>query len=464
MRSVTLNSLFLALGLAVLPAAAAAQGPTPAERWQSDVEHAAALACVQVQTFFAGTLPALEGDCAVSAFTRREIVPGIAEYGFRLATGSGAFDSIGIHRVVQETAPYEFAPTGPPLLMTHGDVWGFDAAFLANVDSPAAPDDRALPVFLAQNGVDVWGIDLGWTFVPASTTDFSFFAGWGMERDARDVGLALALVRDVRTRTGEGHGRVHLLGWSRGGHIGYAYLNAETQVPPGLRNAAGFIPVDIFLKTDVEALRQSACVRAAAGQALIDGGTYQSAIGALVITVGQLAKAAPDDPSPVFPGLTNREAALLLGAATFAIFPPDQQIVPVYHFTAGTFDEFGVPTGLLYTDEALWFDFLIGASPFQPEQEVLDGDLVLCDETDVAFDDHLGEISVPVLYVGAGGGFGEFGVYTTTLLGSTDVQIHVVDLEPPAARLFDFGHGDLFTAVNAEAQSWQAILSWLQTH
>jgi hypothetical protein len=465
MKSLTQKILILALGLAVLPVAALAQAPAPAAQWQADVENAAALACVQAQQLFAaGSLPALQGDCAISSFTRREIVPGIAEYAFRLATGTGAYDLIGIHRVVQETAPYAPAPTGPALLMLHGDAWGFDAAFLSAVDSPAAPDGRALPVFLAQNGVDVWGLDLGWTFVPASTTQFPFFAGWGLARDARDLGLALAVARDVRTRTGEGHAPIHLLAWSRGGQVGYTYLNAETQVPPGLRNAAGFIPVDIFFKTDVEELREGACARADAEEGAIAGGTFESAVGILASTVGQLAKTAPNAPSPVIPGLTNRQVALLLGEATFVLFPPDQQIVPVYHFVGGTFDELGLPTGLLYTDEALWLDFLTGASPFQPEQEIAEGDAVVCDEADLPFDDHLGEITVPVLYVGAGGGFGEFGVYSTTLLGSTDVQAHVVDLTPPAARLFDFGHADLFNGTDAQSLAWQAILSWLQAH
>ena len=265
--------------------------------------------------------------------------------------------------------------------------------------------------------------------------------------------------------TGEGHDRIHLLGWSRGGQIGYTYLNAETQVPPGRRNAAGFIPVDIFFKTNVEELRVAACVRQDATEDLIAGGTYESTVGVLAVTVGQLAIAAPDAPSPIIPGLTNRQVALLLGEATFTFFPPDQQVVPVYHFVGGTFDANGLPTGLLYTEEALWLDFLTQASPFQPQQELADGDAVTCDEDDVPFDDHLGEITVPVLYVGAGGGFGEFGVYSTTLLGSTDVQTLLVDLVPsPAGRLFDFGHADLFNATDAPSLVWQPILDWLQAH
>jgi hypothetical protein len=95
---------------------------------------------------------------------------------------------------------------------------------------------------------------------------------------------------------------------------------------------------------------------------------------------------------------------------------------------------------------------------------VVDGDVATCDQTDVPFDDHLAEIKVPVLYVGAGGGFGEFGVYTTTLLGSTDVTTHIVHKVPAAQRIVDYGHADLFLAGDAQTQVWQPILDWVQTH
>ena len=39
------------------------------------------------------------------------------------------------------------------------------------------------------NGVDVWGIDLRWTRVPAEQTDFAFMEDWGIEHDARDLGV-----------------------------------------------------------------------------------------------------------------------------------------------------------------------------------------------------------------------------------------------------------------------------------
>ena len=79
------------------------------------------------------------------------------------------------------------------------------------------------------------------------------------------------------------------------------------------------------------------------------------------------------------------------------------------------------------------------------------------------FDDHLADITVPVFYVGASGGFGDFGLYTTSLLGSTDVTVQHRQPERPA-RSADFGHADLFQGIQAQTLVWQPILTWLQAH
>jgi hypothetical protein len=408
-------------------------------------------------------LPGATGGCALSGLQRRSLGGDVAEYTLQLRVGSGPHDVIGLHRIVRETAPSVPAPTERAVFLIHGDIWGFDAAFVT-------PPNRSFAAFLARSGVDVWGIDLRWVSVPASTTDFTFMRDWGIEQDARDVSLALGAARAVRFVTGEGFEPMTLLGWSRGGIIGYAVVNAETEFPAILRSVDSFIPVDIYLKTDDEGFRQSACRRYAAGQETLNTGIYQSANGVTVKTIGTLAATAPAGSSPVFPGLTNRQAALLTGEATFVFFAPDQQPVPSYHFAGGTFaaeplpSGLPVPTGLSYTNEPTWIAFLQRSAPFQPNRELADSDAAICGTPDVTFDDHLAEITVPVLYVGAGGGFGEYGVYTTTLLGSTDVTVHIVDLAPPEARLFDFGHADLFLARNARALVWRPILDWLRTH
>lgn len=405
------------------------------------------------------TLAAAQGIEA-SQPERRVLTGNIVEYSFRVPVGPGPNDVIGIHRVVQEDAPWQPARAKTALMMAHGDIWGFRAAFLTD---PA----RNLPVFLASGGVDVWGIDFRWSLVPGTTTDFSFMQSWGIEQDANDLGAALAVARSVRLATGNGFGKMLLLGWSRGGQIGYAYLNNESQVPPGLRQVGGFIPVDIYLKTDNEELREAACTRYLGSLGPWQQGTFQNSNGALIATIWQLATADPNGASPILPGFTNRQAALATGAMTFIFFPPGLGPAPLYHFTGGTFDAQGLPDGLLYTPEASLLALEAGSSPFQPARELLDADAATCDDpaiVDVAFDDHLADIKVPVFYVGADGGFGHYGIYTTTLLGSQDVTHHVVDLQPAAGQLAELGHADLFLATDAETLVWQPVLSWIQDH
>lgn len=437
----------LALTLA-LPALASAESRTLD---QSTLQKAVRRACPEA------------GTCAASPLQRRVLTGDVVEYTFDLRVGSGLYDVITLHRVVRETASFRPIRTKDSVLLLHGDIWGFQAAFLAD-------PERNLPVTLAENGVDVWGYDQRWVRVPATETSFTFMSAWGFDHDIRDLSVALSAARGVRLFSGNGFDPMHLLGWSRGGMIGYAYLNAESQLPRGLRQVDGFIPVDIYLKTDDEGFREAACRRSAAQEATYAAGGYQNTSGVLVQTIAALAVADPSGASPIFPGLTNYQAALLTGEATFIIFPPDQQNVPFYHFTGGTFaaepapSGLPVPTGLAYSPEETWLALLGGAAPYQPTRQLADAELLMCDEVDVPFDDHLAEITNPILYVGAGGGFGEYGVYTTTLLGSDDVTTHLVDLQPDDLRLFDFGHADLFLGTDAETLVWQPILEWIQAH
>jgi len=405
--------------------------------------------------------PAAVAAHALATAERRALSAGVAEYTFKVRVGNGPYDEIGIHRVVKETAPNAPAHTSTALFLAPGDIWNFRAAFLTG--------NHPLPQFLAENGVDVWGIDYRWTFVPATVADTAFMQSWGIEQDASDLRYAINVARFGRAMTGSGFDKLVLLGWSRGGQIGYAALNAETQLPPGQRNVRGFVPVDIYLKTNDPQLKAAACQRQQASEATIAGGGYANPVGGLVAVLGQLAALDPNGSSilngPPFnlPGYTNREAGLLVGEATFAL-QGGLEPAPFYHFTGGVFGSDGKPAGLLYSSEADLFTFEEGAAPLQPNRELADADTATCEATNVLWDDHLGEITVPVYYIGAGGGFGETGVYTTTLLGSTDVTTNIVHQVPSTQRLLDFGHADLFLASDAEQLVWQPLLAWLQAH
>jgi thioesterase domain-containing protein len=397
--------------------------------------------------------PGFPGACAVSGFTRTVVDPDhdIVEYRVDVQIGPGEHDAIGLHRVVQEIAPFRPERSSTALMLVHGDAWPFHGAFLDR------PGGDSFAVFLARSGVDVWGIDLRWTRVPTETADLSSMRSWGMERDAEDLGVALSIARLDRARTGGDDRPLKLLGWSRGGQLVYAYAAHEATLPGAQRHVDGIVPVDVYLKLDPStpeglAERDDACRRLAADLARQDDATagsdrYVVDDGKAVAALGQQALDAPTE--------AHRQAALLVGEATYSL-PGGAPPTPRFHYTGGTFDAEGNPTGLSYTDEARWFAAAAQAAPYEPLQVLIDAERAMCEEGASPIEP-LSAIRVPVLYVGAGGGFGRTGLYTASLLGSLDHRSLVVSLAA------DPLHDDIFLSRDARASFWDGILDWLRT-
>ncbi len=395
--------------------------------------------------------------CLVGEVERVQRSGDVHEYRFKMKVGPGEHDVIGLHRVVRESAPWTPVRAAKSVFLVHGDAWGFDGVY-----TPFA-------TFLASGGVDVWGIDLRWVNVPAGTTDFRFMKGWNLGMHVHDVRTGLAVARTVRWAGGGEGGRMNLLGWSRAALVAYATANLETRLPPALRHVGGLIPVDMVLEYAPEdgLLRERACARHA--RALVayrnnhqyEGGLLGPAPGLMLQTVGTLAASHPGG-NELSPSLTNRQLALVLGAATFtngdALTP-----VPFYHLVGGPFDAAPpLPTGLTWTPESAFFSLLQRAAPYQGFAEVVESEALLCGAPDLPYDDHLADISVPVLYVGAAGGFGTQGLHGLSLLGSTDRTVRLVRFFPDEARAQDYGHADLFLATNAAEEVWTPILQWIQ--
>lgn len=386
---------------------------------------------------------------------RSPITPEVAHYSFQLPVGAGEHDVIRLHRIVRERAPWVPARADRAAFLAHGDGWGFAATYLTSLATPAVPDSQSFPVFLAQGGLDVWGLDFRWSLVPPETADLSFMADWGYGTSLQDLDAALAVARAVRLVTGSGLSRVHVVGFSRGGHMGWAQLSAETRRPAALRHIETFIAVEHSFKTDDEAVRQGNCASYDAILDLLDGGSYATDY-RIVAVIGDLAAAAPEETSPYFPPLSNADFAELIGAE------PGGGTIPHFHSVGGVVDPETFETELTYTRPELWFAFLSGSSAYQPLRLNLDGAAIVCDELDSPYDDHLGEIEVPILYVGAAGAFGELGLHTLTLVGSTDVESLIVRrAELPE---LDWGHNDPFLADGAQALVWAPILDWIESH
>ncbi len=475
MRSV----LFLCVSLGCLSLAAPAEA-APSDDLRQAVSRAAALQGAVLLDAGADDGAALLGSSTPGVHGREVLFGNVAHYRYRLRVGSGEHDVITVHRVVREDRPGRPSRAARAVFMVHGDGWGFEAAFLSSIGSAFVPPEQSLAAYLAQEGVDVWGIDLRWAGVPADTRNFLFMRSWTLETHASDVGVGLGFARLMRLAGGNLAGSMHLLGWSRGAVVGYAYLNQEARLPKVLRNVDGFIPVDMavrFSPQDAEQ-RQWACERYAAlsearQEGQLEGGLLGPAPGVMLQAIGQLAALVPNAPSPLVlddifgPGTgrpSNRKLAVVAAGATSVLFAPLNPVVPAYHLMGSTPDTLGLPEQLSFTQEGYMFEFGQRAAPYQSINEVVETEAWACGDIDVPYDDRLHEVKVPVLYVGAAGGVGRYGEHSVSLLGSRDVTIHIAGTRPAPERAADYGHADLFLADDARARVWKPMLQWIRAH
>ena len=386
---------------------------------------------------------------------KREVLTGdVVHYSFDVRVGPGEFDVIRLHRVVRERRPYRPMRTEDAVMLFPGSPTFFEGLYIEPSISAISPD-RSIAVFLAKHHIDVWGMDYAWALVPLDTTDFGFMKGWGVDRDVAHAQAALALARLIRG----GKDRFYVAGLSYGGLMSYAVAADDSQRPDVLRNVKGIIPMDIGVKWDDPDARGASCEALAVDEDRIENqGIYYGDDGIYLKMFGELALSAPGDASPFEPSLTNYQWALLVGTS------PNPPVS--WHFVGGYLDANGIPYDLRYTEPRLWLDLIkSNEPPYYPWQTSFDLDAAWCDgAVDVPFDDHIPDIAVPILYIGAAGGIGDFGVYTTTLTQSTDVTTLVVQLLPDGLRMMDFGHGDVVAARDAETLVWQPILDWLTAH
>ncbi len=375
-----------------------------------------------------------------------------------IPVGPGPHEVIGLHRVVKESRPYRPIRTQKTLFCLHGTPGRFEVMFLAGSVMPSAPDDQSIAAYLAENDVDVWGIDQAHTLLPQEITDFSFMEDWGMQFAVDNLRKGMAVARFVRLLTGNGFGQMNLMGYSTGAMTGFAALNQEAQLPSWKRHIGGIVPVDYFYKTDEILEIEGECANVAYNLELLQEEIYHHDSGLLFQNLGLLAQSDPDGESPIIPGASNIGAALVAGALTGAAFGfPDAE----RHFLGGVFNEDGFPIDLQYTQLNHYLEWLVQFNNYGPNVFDYDISVIHCEEEDSPFDDYLHEISVPVFFLGAGGGWGDMMEYTSSLLtGCDDVSLLNVQLHP--VKLLDIGHVDIFTAEVSQQEFWEPVRMWIE--
>jgi pimeloyl-ACP methyl ester carboxylesterase len=393
-----------------------------------------------------GGLPGDEHSQVLEVFKQAERVvihDDVVHYSFDLIVGPGPFDKIRIHRVVRETQPYRPIKKMEGVLLLPGAGNLFETMFLMPA-APSVPAERgSVALFLASNDIDVWGLDYGWSFIPFGNSDFTPLKGWGLAKDAEHTEIALSIARWLRVTSGQGVGPIHLLGFSYGGYLAYVTAGEDTQRPGNLKNVKGIIAVD---GGDLKAIpgsaaQNSACKKLPAILTSIEGGKYHTTDFALFRQLGISALYAPDEKSAFLPPFSNYQAIAAL--------------LVTMRFLAGSYSVLPPSVELTYSDASRLPSLAANAPPYFLYQYSYDYNASLCDSDDypVTIDDHLEEITVPILQLARTEG----GFYTPTLTGSDDVS--KVFVNPP-----DYGHADLFLANNAADFTWQTIQEWILDH
>ena len=389
--------------------------------------------------------------------TRQDLGNGIAHYTFKIQLGEGTFDVVRLNRVVRESRPYHPIETKGDIFMLHGAIQDFNDIYLTS-GAENITIQTSSAVYWASKNIDVWGVDLAWTFVPPETTDFTFMKDWGIEKDIDHTLVAMSAARLIRGITSHNFGQMNLLGFSYSVMVVYGAAGRESQKQAVLRNIKGLIPVDHAIKyaPSDEEFRQNACNAAAKGKEFLDKGTYENNWGVTLSELGNRALTAPNEDSqiPCFAGMTNSQALLFVGSMKYKTGNP---AAPFWHFVGGDLSD------LHHTDAVRWFRFIDSLAPYQPGQLLYENYACLCDEIDLSFDDHLGDITVPIFSLGAGGGMGTLGAYSNSLTASTDVTHYVVSI-PGTERKLDYGHADLFLGKHADKLAWEKLFQWLTDH
>jgi pimeloyl-ACP methyl ester carboxylesterase len=401
---------------------------------------------------------AVPPGASVDAVHRDPIGGDVVHFQFDLRVGTTPNAVLRIHRVVRERSPWMPRPSSGSVMLLHGDFSTFASNFLPALASPASTAP-GLARFLAERDLDVWGVDRRWTRAPAEGADFSDFGDMSFAAELDDIGRALAFARGVRVLGGSGE-KMTLAGFSRGGHLAYAYAAREGGRRPAQRHVKSLAILDVYaeIAPNDQAARDTACANAEAERQALAGGTVDSDNG-IFILLGSLALNAPGDPSPFFDGLTNRNAFLVIVAQTYIVFAP----TPHYHLAAGIFEGDQV-TGLRESAENVVESWFAGAAPHQSMREVAESDTLWCGKAPLPVAIDLSRIEVPLYYLGAAGGFGEHGLFTTTRVGSTDVTRQIVHRFGPDRDAEDFGHGDLLFAKDAPSLAWKSLATWILGH
>lgn len=359
----------------------------------------------------------------------------VAEYKIKVNVGSGKYDNITLTNYVREVRPWH-THENQNLIILPGQA--LTEKFYSN-----------MAIYFAQQGYSTYVLDRRETNIPPTETDFSFMKSWIVDEQLNDIYKGIVASRNhtfFLSGKPANSIKVSAIGHSHGALLLTAYKASKYDDLP-LGSVNRIVPVDIIIKYDP---KYSELIQ---GQAQefnvisnnIEDGTYQDSRMTVMLDVASLAVSDPGGSSSM-PGITNIQLFRLLANQTymFSQYP----YTPDYHYWSGNL------SGFYFVNESQVLSTALagGAVPYAPMY--MDQYMAGLMGNVGGYEIDSSKINSPVLYVGLGGGFGDYGSWWyQDEVGKTNDDVTTMNWKSQ-------GHASILIDNNS-AELWSKINVWL---
>lgn len=363
----------------------------------------------------------------------------VTEYKLKIKVGSGEYDYIVLTNYVKEKSAWSTAQNRN-LIILPGQA--LTESFYSD-----------MAIYYAQLGYSTYILDRREANVPVNETDFSYMENWTIDSYLNDTynGIAVsrihtAFLSDKAVEDIE----VTAIGHSHGALILTAY-GASKYHDLVLGSVNRMVPVDIIIKYEP---KHSELIRAQAQEfdtvsRCLENRIYNGSNMAVMMQIASLALTDPDRESVLQPDLTNRQFFRLMATQThtFNAYP----YTPNYHYWSGDLD------GLYYVDENRLLNLTLtgGAVPYAPKHLDLYMAGLMGNVEGYKID--FSRISSPVLYIGLGGGFSDYGSWWyKNEVGKINDKVTSISWK-------NQGHGSIALDYNSR-ELWVIIHNWIMSN
>ncbi|WP_240664756.1 alpha/beta hydrolase [Methanosarcina sp. MSH10X1] len=363
----------------------------------------------------------------------------VAKYKIKVKVGTGEYDNIILTNYVQEEDPWNTS-INENLLILPGQ--GLTEKFYSD-----------MAIYYAQQGYSAYILDRRETNVPSNETDFSFMEDWTFDEYLKDTYKGIVASRNhTAFLNGKPAETINLtaIGHSHGALLITAY-EASRYDNLDRGSVDRVVPVDIIIKYNPEELDfiQGQVQEFDAISENIKNGVFNDTDMANMMGIASLAYVDPESESLFQPGLTNMQLFRLMASKTYAF--SEHPYTPDYHYWSGDL------SSLYYIEENRLLEVTLtgGAVPHPPKY--LDQYMSGLMGNIKGYEISASRIDSPLLYVGLGGGFGDYGSWWyVNEVGSKNNRITAITWN-------DQGHGSIALDRNA-LELWALIDNWIKNN